>query len=85
MRTITFFRLRFLVNFVFVILMFLIPALICKNYENQGLDIDDYIQIWLMTDGLILILQTIINQFLKTIPIIPDVIPVPPKEHKNNE
>lgn len=84
MRTITFFRLRFLINFAFIILAILIPLMICKNYQA---DLEDGIEIWLIVDGLILIIQTIVNQFLKTIPVIPDVIqmPPPPKGGRKDE
>lgn len=57
--------------------MIVLPLVILKCYEQYDLEIMDRVQIWLITDGLVLVIQAIINGFLKTIPVYPDM-PMPP-------
>lgn len=84
MKQSNFYRLRFLVNFVFILLAIIIPLVVTKAYEGYDLEILERVQIWLLIDGLILILQAITNTFIKTLPIYPDFIPMPPKDKGDN-
>lgn len=79
MKASNFFHLRLLINFAFLVMMaiFLVVTLTDKEYDR-----DDIMLLLLYREAIVLVLQTITNVFLKSIPIYPDYPPLPP-ENKN--
>ena len=84
MRQTNFFRFRLGVAQVFLLLAIAVPIVVIKLYEGEyGLDFMEKLQIWLLLDGALLILEAIVFKFINSIPIMPDVIPLPPRRDDN--
>lgn len=80
MKASNFFHLRLLINFAFLVMMaiFLILTLTDKEYDRE-----DIMLLLLYREAIVLVLQTIVNAFLKTIPVFPDM-PMPPHEERKD-
>lgn len=80
MKASNFFHLRLLINFAFLVMMIilLILTLTEKEYDRE-----DIMLLLLYREAIILVLQTITNAFLKTIPVFPDM-PMPPHEERKD-
>lgn len=78
MKASNFFHLRLLINFAFLVMMIilLILTLTEKSYDRE-----DIMLLLLYREAIILVLQTITNAFLKTIPVFPDM---PPQEERKD-
>lgn len=80
MKASNFFHLRLLINFAFLVMMaiFLVVTLTDKEYDR-----DDIMLLLLYREAIVLVLQTIVNAFLKTIPVFPDMPMLPHEERKD--
>ena len=82
MKASNFFHLRLLINFAFLVMMaiFLIVILTDKEYDRE-----DIMLLPLYREAIVLVLQTIVNAFLKTIPVFPDMPMLPHEERKDGK
>lgn len=80
MKASNFFHLRLLINFAFLVMMaiFLVVTLTDKEYDR-----DDIMLLLLYREAIVLVLQTIVNAFLKTIPVFPDMPMLSHEERKD--
>ena len=73
MKQSSYFRLRLFISTLFLACAIIIPIMIIKIYsEDYSLDILERFQIWLVVDGALLVLETLVARFISSFPIIPD-------------
>lgn len=73
MKQSSYFRVRLFISTLFLACAIIIPIMIIKIYgEDYSLDILERFQIWLVVDGALLVLETLVGRFISSFPIIPD-------------